>query len=251
MFVIALLSPVLAPYRPDALDLAKGYTSPSREHWLGTDEFGRDVLSRMIYGTRVVVSVAVSATAVATAVGVMLGLMAGFYGGVIDAVIMRTLDVLLAFPGFVMAVSLVAFLGTSALNIVLVVGLTRIPRFARLIRGTALSVREKEYVESSRAMGSSEFRTMIAHVLPNCIGPTLVYASLTLGDSILTISGLSFLGLGLDVTTPDWGAMLTRGREYLMVAPWLALYPGIAIFITVMGFNLLGDGLRDALDPRG
>lgn len=251
LIFVALFAPVLAPHSPDALDLQTVCSPPSRDHWLGTDELGRDVLSRLIHGSRIVVVVAISATAVATAVGVVLGLVAGYYGGWVDTIIMRALDVLLAFPGFLLAIALVAFLGANTLNIVVVVGLTRIPRYARLIRGTVLSVREIEYVQASKAVGSPEIRTMLLHVLPNCIGPTLVYASLTFGDSILTISGLSFLGIGVQPPTADWGSMLSRGREYLMVAPWLAVCPGAAIFVTVMAINLTGDGLRDALDPRG
>ena len=232
------------------MDLVRQYQPPSAAHPLGTDEFGRDVLSRIIYGSRIVVAVAVPATALATLSGVTIGLLAALNRGLPEQALLRVVDMLLAFPGLILAIGLVAATGPSLVNIVLVIGITRAPSFARLIHGMVLSLRDLDYVEAARATGATMVRIGMRHILPNAAGPILVYATLTLGGSILTISGLSFLGIGVQPPAADWGVMLTRGREYLMVAPWIPFFPGLAIFLTVMGFNLFGDGLRDAVDPR-
>ena len=248
--ICALFSHHLAPYDPNALNLASTYQAPGLSHPLGTDEFGRDVLSRIIFGSRVAMGLALTATLAGMICGILLGLISGYRGGWIDGLIMRCLDVLLSFPSLILAIGLVAFLGPSITNIILVVAITYAPRYARLIRGAALSIREEEYITAIRALGMGEAGIAIKHVLPNCIGPILVYASLNLGTTILVIAGLSFLGLGVPPPTADWGGMLARGRENLVAAPWVAVFPGVAILVTVMGFNLLGDGLRDVLDPR-
>ncbi|MBP1708250.1 MAG: hypothetical protein H6Q40_39 [Deltaproteobacteria bacterium] len=250
LFAMAALAPWIAPHPPLAMDQKAIYSPPNLKYLLGTDELGRDILSRIIFGSRVIIKVCFSATLVASLVGIALGVMAAYRGGVIDDLIMRFADVLLSFPAFLLAIALVAFLGANVLNIILVIALTRLPRYARLIRGSALSVKQMEFVEAARAVGAGHLFIILRHVLPNCLGPIVVFSTLTLGDSILTISGLSFLGLGIQPPAADWGVMLARGKEYLLTAPWIAFFPGIAIFLTVMGFNLMGDSFRDALDPK-
>lgn len=250
LLLVAAFAPVLAPQDPTAMKIETAYAKPSPAHWFGTDELGRDVLSRVIYGARIVVGVSISATMLASVVGVLLGLTAGYFRGWLDLVVSRTMDLLMAFPAFLLAVALVTVLGPSMISIVVVIGLTRLPRYVRMMRGEVLRLVELDYVSAARAIGARNRSVMLRHILPNGIGPILVLSSLTLGDSILTVSGLSFLGIGIQPPTADWGVMLTRGREFLLVAPWLPMFPGAAIFLTVMGFNLLGDGLRDALDPR-
>jgi peptide/nickel transport system permease protein len=250
LFAVAALAPWIAPHPPLAMNQKAIYSPPSLTYLLGTDELGRDILSRIIFGSRVIIKVCFSATFVASLVGVALGVIAAYRGGVIDDLIMRFADVLLSFPAFLLAIALVAFLGANVLNIILVIALTRLPRYARLIRSSTLSVKQMEFVEAARAVGAGHFFIILRHILPNCLGPIVVFSTLTLGDSILTISGLSFLGLGIQPPAADWGVMLARGKEYLLTAPWIAFFPGMAIFLTVMGFNLMGDSFRDALDPK-
>jgi peptide/nickel transport system permease protein len=250
LLAAAVSAPWIAPYPPLQMDRGAIYAPPGGKHLLGADELGRDILSRILFGARIVILVCFSATAVASVLGIGLGLIAAYCGGRVDALAMRFADVLLAFPAFLVAIALVAFLGANLVNIILVIALTRLPRFARLIRSSALGVKQMEFVHASRSLGAGHLRIIARHILPNCLGPIVVYATLTLGDSILTISGLSFLGLGIQPPTADWGVMLTRGKEYLLTAPWIAFSPGMAIFFTVMGFNLMGDSFRDALDPR-
>ena len=250
LFGAALFAPWISPYPPLQMDREAIYASPGAKHLLGADELGRDILSRLLFGSRIVILVCFSATAVASVLGIGLGLIAAYCGGRVDNLAMRFADVLLAFPAFLLAIALVAFLGANLGNIIVVIAMTRLPRYARLIRSSALSVKQMEYVHASRSLGSGHLRIITRHMLPNCLGPIVVYSTLTLGDSILTISGLSFLGLGIQPPTADWGVMLARGREYLLTAPWIAFFPGMAIFCTVMAFNLMGDSFRDALDPR-
>jgi len=250
LFAAAASAPWIAPHSPLAMDQKAIYSPPNLKYLLGTDELGRDILSRIIFGSRVIIMVCFSATLVASLVGIVLGVMAAYRGGVIDDLIMRFADVLLSFPAFLLAIALVAFLGANMLNIILVIALTRLPRFARIIRSSALSVKQMEFVEAARAVGAGHLFIILRHLLPNCLGPIVVFSTLTLGDSILTISGLSFLGLGIQPPAADWGVMLARGKEYLLTAPWIAFFPGMAIFLTVMGFNLMGDSFRDALDPK-
>lgn len=250
LFIIAAAAPLIAPYPPLKMDQGSIYATPSVKHLLGTDELGRDILSRIIFGSRVVIKICFSATFVASLFGITLGVIAAYAGGVTDDLIMRFADVLLSFPAFLLAISLVAFLGANIINIILVIAFTRLPRYARIIRGSVLSIKQMGYIEASRAVGAGHILIIMRHILPNCLGPIVVYSTLTLGDSILTISGLSFLGLGVQPPTADWGVMLARGKEYLLTAPWIAFFPGMAIFFTVMGFNLMGDSFRDALDPK-
>ena len=250
LFVVAALAPWIAPYPPLQMHRSAIYAPPGWTYLLGTDELGRDILSRLLFGTRVVILVCFGATAAASLLGIGLGLLAAYCGRWVDDLTMRLADILLAFPAFLLAIALVAFLGANLFNIILVIALTRLPRYARLIRSSAISVKQLEYVQASRSLGAGHLRIVGRHILPNCLGPIVVYSTLTLGDSILTISGLSFLGLGIQPPTADWGVMLARGKEYLLTAPWIAFFPGMAIFCTVMAFNLMGDSFRDALDPR-
>ncbi|MDR7417901.1 MAG: ABC transporter permease [Armatimonadota bacterium] len=250
LVLVAVFAPVLAPYDPVKQDLGATYRPSSAEHWLGTDEFGRDILSRIIYGARVSLLVGVVSVGIGLTLGTVAGLVAGYLGGRLDSAVMGVMDVLLAVPGVLLAIAIVAVLGPGIGNVMVAVGISSIPVFARLARGSVLVVRETEYVEAVHALGGSAGRVLFRHILPNIAAPLLVMASLHMASAILTAAGLSYLGLGAQPPSPEWGAMLSRGREYLRTAPHIATYPGLAIFVSVMGFNFLGDGLRDALDPR-
>jgi peptide/nickel transport system permease protein len=223
---------------------------PDREHLLGSDELGRDILSRLVYGARVSLAVGVLSVGISLLIGVSLGLVAGYRGGWLDEVIMRLMDGLLAFPALVLALAITAALGPSLGNAMIAIGIVGIPGFARLVRGQVLSIRALEFVEAARAAGLSDRRIILRHVAPNVLAPIIVHASLRIAFAVLTEASLSFLGLGAQPPTPSWGSMLNAGREYLEMAPWLSVAPGAAIFITTLSFNFLGDGLRDALDPR-
>ena len=247
--VLALLAPVLAPYDPLEQDLASNYAGPSRMHWLGTDDLGRDTLSRLLFGARVSLGIAFSSVSIGVVVGAVLGLVAAFYGGLVDSVIMRVMDVMLALPGILLGIAIVVMLGNGVLNTVLAVAVFSIPTFARLVRGSALSILQLDYVVASRALGASPGRILFGHVLPNALTPLVVQATLQLGVAILIASGLSFLGLGVQPPNPEWGAMLSKGRELVRSTPVAAFAPGFAITLVVLSFSLLGDGLRDALDP--
>lgn len=247
--VMAVFASWLAPYDPIDQDLPRQLQGPSRSHLLGTDDFGRDILSRIIVGSRVSLLVGVLATAIGATLGTLIGLIAGFYPKT-DNLLMRLMDILLAFPGIILAIAVIAVLGPSLFNVMIAIGVNSIPAYARLVRSQTLSVKEKEYVESARAIGMRDQSVLFRHVLPNCISPLIVYSTLQLGGAILSASILSFLGLGIQPPDPEWGAMVNAGRGWLRDAPHIATFPGIAIFLVVMGFNLLGDGLRDVLDPR-
>ncbi|NNG00595.1 MAG: ABC transporter permease [Desulfobacteraceae bacterium] len=248
--VSAVFAPFIAPYDPLDSNLEDALQGHSLKHWLGTDEQGRDILSRIIYGSRMSLSIGVIAVLISNAFGVLLGLVAGYVGGKTDNVIMRIMDILMAFPGMLLALAIVSALGPGIFNLMIAIGTYSIPIFARVVRGSVLTVREMEYVESARAIGQSHFLIVLKHILPNCVGPILVLSTLRIATAILTGAGLSFLGLGPQPPAPEWGAMLSSGRTYLRIAPWVATYPGLAIMFVVMGFNVFGDGLRDALDPR-
>lgn len=250
LLVMAVLAPVISPYDPVAQELPNQNQPPSVGHWLGTDRLGRDTLSRVIWGARLSFFTGVGSVLVGGAQGSILGLVAGYYHGWADGIIVRVVDLLLAFPLYLSAIFVVAVLGPSQLNTVLAVGIATTPAFARLTRGEVLGEREKEYILAARALGTSNGRVIIRHILPNIIAPLLVLASLNIGNAVLVEASLSFLGLGPPPPTPSWGLMVNDGMVVLRRAPWVSLVPGVAVALLVLASNLLGDGLRDALDPR-
>jgi peptide/nickel transport system permease protein len=246
----AALAPLIAPHDPIALGLGQQLKPPSLMYLLGTDELGRDLLSRLLWGAQYTLLITLGAVALAVMAGAGLGIYAGFRGGWSDALIMRCMDVLLALPGFLLAIAIIAALGVGMTNVIIAVGVHAVPAFARVVRAATLAVKQQDYVLAARSLGTPEGGIMWRHVLPNVTPPLLVQTSLQLATSILTASGLSFLGLGPQPPTPEWGAMLSTGRTYITSNPQLATIPGLAILLVALGFNLLGDGLRDALDPR-
>jgi peptide/nickel transport system permease protein len=246
----ALLSHVIAPYNPARGDLAVRLQPPGRAHWLGTDELGRDLLSRPLYGSSISLEIQTASVVLTMLVGIPWGLIAGYYGGWIDEVSMRVIDVMLAFPGILLAIGIAAIIGGGLTNVIIAVSIVSVPEFVRLVRGVVLGIRRLEFVMAARAIGESAVSTMIRYVLPNTIAPVVVQASLRMARVLLFASSLSFLGLGVRPPTPDWGAMLSNARDYMFLAPHVTGAPGAAITIVVIGFNLLGDGLRDVLDPR-
>jgi peptide/nickel transport system permease protein len=247
----AALAPLLAPHDPNEVDTARRLARPmTASHPLGTDEFGRDLLSRLLHGARISLAVGLCATALAAMAGSLCGLLAGLGGGVWDQAIMRSIDTLMAFPYFLLAIAIIAALGPGLVNGMIAVAVVNIPFYSRIVRATVLAVRETEYVQAARALGVSELRLSLTHVLRNCLAPIIVAVTLNVGGMITALAGLSFLGLGVQPPVSDWGSMLSSSRQYINVAPHVATLPGLAIFLAVLGFNLLGDGLRDALDPR-
>jgi peptide/nickel transport system permease protein len=251
LFVLAALAaPWIAPRDPNRVDLTRRFAAPSVAHLLGTDNLGRDVLSRLLHGSRLSIGMAVTATIGSTAIGLILGVLAGVRGGRVDTLIMRTVDVLQALPGLLLALAVVGVLGQGLGNLLVAMVLVWWAGYARVVRGMTLSVRERPFVEAARAGGIPESRLLVRHILPNLIGPTLVLSTLDMGRTLLAVSGFSFLGLGVRPPTPEWGAMLAEAKSYLDRAPLLLIYPGSAITLMVLASNLVGDGLRDALDPR-
>jgi peptide/nickel transport system permease protein len=246
----AIFALQIAPRNPIDQAFSEQLRPPSPAHWFGTDEFGRDIFSRVIYGARIALVIGVLADGIAVLLGVLLGIVAGYFGGRVDSAVMRVMDVLLAFPYLLLAMIVVAILGPSLTNAMLAIGIVYTPQFARLVRGTVLAVREQEFVEAAGAVGAGAVRILGRHVLPNILSPIIVMATLTVGFTIVETAGLSFLGLGATPPTPEWGSMLATGRSFMLTAPWIATFPGLAILVTVIGFNLAGDGLRDLLDPR-
>lgn len=248
--VLAGVAPWVAPYDPLATDLPNQLQPPSANHWLGTDLLGRDILSRLLYGGRATLITALAAVGISATLGVALGLIAGFYGGFVDSCLMRLVDVLLAFPRILLALTVVALLGVGLGNVMVAVGIAGISGYARIVRGVVLSAREQPYVEAARLIGCRTRRILLRHVLPNVMAPIIVLATLDIAHALLSASSLSFLGLGAQPPTPEWGLMLNEGRAYLRVAPWVTTAPGVTIMLAVLGVNVFGDGLRDALDPR-
>ena len=247
---LTVAAPLLVPYDPYDQDLSNALSPPSAQHLFGADQYGRDVFSRVLYGSRTALLAIVVADGLALVLGSALGLIGGFIGGAVDALVMRMVDVLLAFPYLLLALIIVAALGPSLTNSMIAIGIVYTPQYARLIRGQVLSVRALDYVRAARAIGTPRWRIMMRHVLPNSFGPVIVMATLQAGSVVVETAGLSFLGLGAQPPSPDWGALLADGHNYFLTAWWIATFPGLAIFCVVLGFNLIGDALRDQFDPR-
>jgi peptide/nickel transport system permease protein len=250
VFVIAALADVLAPYGYADMHPEDMLQPPSWQYWLGTDQMGRDVLSRVIYGSRISIYVGVVSTIFGALMGIPLGIIAAYYGGVVDNVIMRLVDIWVAFPNFLLALVISVILGPSVTNVVIALAIVRVPTQARVLRGTALSVKENDYVQAARALGVTDRRVLLRHILPNCMAPVIVLGTLEVATAIIVEAALSFLGLGTQPPTPSWGWDLRANVVFIEDNPWIAIFPGLAIFITVLAFNMFGDGLRDALDPR-
>ena len=250
ILILAVIGPNITPYDPNAYDYSAILAGPSARHLWGTDEFGRDVFSRILAGTQLSLGTALTASIIGTAAGVVFGLIAGFFGGIVDSLIMRVCDVMFAFPGILLAIAIVAIIGPGITNIMIGVAVFTVPSFARIIRGAVLEVRGELYVEVAQSIGCSSTRTMFVHIFPGTMQALIVNFTMNIGGAILSASSLSFLGFGASVTQAEWGAILSQGRNYLAIAPHLVLFPGLVIFLTVLAFNLFGDGLRDTLDPR-
>lgn len=250
LMVVSMLAPWIAPYDPGQINLNNVLAPPSADHLFGTDPLGRDVFSRMIYGARISLKVGFVATGLAIIIGTVLGAVSGYYGGWIDSVIMRVVDIMLCFPTFFLILAVIAFLEPSIWNIMIVIGLTGWMGVTRLVRADFISLKERDFVNAARAIGASDSRIIFMHILPNSMASILVAATLGVAGAILTESALSFLGIGVQPPTPSWGNILTAGKDNIDIAWWLSLYPGLAILITVVGYNLLGEGIRDLFDPR-
>jgi peptide/nickel transport system permease protein len=246
----ALFAPLLAPYDPLAQELGSRLRPPSPEHWLGTDSLGRDIASRILFGSRISLIIGVVVVTTAGVVGTVIGLVAGYAGGLVDEALMRLTEVFLAFPALILAMAIAGALGPSLTNAIIAIAAVTWAVYARLVRGQILSLRRREFVEAARAIGASRARIIVRHLLPNAIAPLMIQASFDLGSSIIAAAGLSFIGFGAQPPTPEWGVMISEGRNYISTQPWLSLFPGLAILLAVGSFNLLGDGLRDAFDPR-
>lgn len=248
--ILAIFASQIAPHDPNFQDYPAAMQSPNRSHWLGTDNFGRDILSRIMHGAQISLRLGLFGTLIGASIGSVLGAAAGFFGGWVDTLIMRLLDVQMAFPGILLAIIVIAVMGDSEINVIIAIGVFSLPTFARVIRGTFLVLREQDYVLAARSVGAGSGRILFRHLLPNSLSPILVLSTIRLGTAILTAASLGFLGLGVRPPSPEWGTMLSEGRNYMQLAPHIAIFPGLAILITVVALNLLGDGLRDALDPR-
>lgn len=252
LIFMAVFSGVLIDYETQVIqiDMANRLQDPSWDHWMGTDSYGRDIMCRIIYGTRYSISLGFLVVTFSVLIGGTIGSVAGYFGGAIDNVLMRIMDVFLAIPSIVMAIAVVSVLGTGFKNLAIAITISNVPAFARLFRSTVLTVKDSEYIEAAKSIGTSTFRIITRHILPNTMGPIVVQATFSVASSILNAASLSFLGIGIEAPLPEWGAMLTEGKEFMRDTPWLVTFPGIAIASTVLSLNLLGDGLRDALDPR-
>ena len=252
LVLLALFADVIADYDTVVIkqNLANRLKGPSAEHWLGTDEFGRDIFARLVHGARVSLKVGIIAVGISIILGGILGALAGFYGGRIDNIIMRIMDVFLAVPSILLAIAIVSALGPSIINLLVAISISSVPRYARIVRASVLSIRDQEFVEAARAIGANNARIIFRHIIPNSLAPVIVQGTLGVASAILSTAGLSFIGLGIQPPAPEWGSMLSGGRQYLRYAWWVTTFPGVAIMITILSLNLLGDGLRDALDPR-
>ncbi|HET6490957.1 MAG TPA: oligopeptide ABC transporter permease [Syntrophales bacterium] len=250
LFVVSLLAPWISPFDPTEIDLKNILQPPSSRHWFGTDQLGRDVMSRMIWGAQISLKVGFVSTGIAILIGTILGSLAGYYGRWVDALIMRFVDIMLCFPTFFLILAVIAFLEPSIWNIMIIIGATGWMGITRLVRADFISLKERDFVQAARVIGASDARIIFIHVLPNCMASVLVAATLGVAGAILTESALSFLGIGVQPPTPSWGNILTAGKDNIDIAWWLSLYPGLAILITVLGYNMLGEGIRDSLDPR-
>jgi peptide/nickel transport system permease protein len=248
--IIAILAPVIAPYGVNEQVLSNRNAPPSADHWFGTDDFGRDILSRVMFGSRISLWVGFVAVMGSIVIGCFLGIIAGYYGRWIDTLISRIFDIMLAFPSILLAIAVVAVLGPSLQNALIAIALINVPNFGRLIRSKVLSVKQEEYIMAAKAIGMSDARILFHHVLPNSLAPIIVQGTLAIATAIIEAAALGFLGVGAQPPEPEWGKMLADSRQYIIQAPWTVLFPGVAIMLTVLGFNLMGDGLRDALDPR-
>ncbi|MCA9858691.1 MAG: ABC transporter permease [Thermomicrobiales bacterium] len=249
LIVVAILAPVIAPYPPDDQP-GRRLESPNSTYWLGTDDLGRDIFSRLLYGARVSLQVGIIAVGIALVIGGILGLLSGYYVGIVDALVQRLVDILLAFPTLILVIALTTVMGASTATAMIAIGIAYSPAIARVVRGATLQVRQEQYVEAGKTIGVGPSRMILRHIVPNIAPPVIVQSTLLLSTAILAEAALSFLGLGTQPPAASWGAMLGAGRKYMETAPWVAIFPGLAISITVLGFNLLGDAMRDALDPR-
>lgn len=252
LFLLAIFADVIADYDTVVIkqNLAHRLQGPSAAHWLGTDEFGRDIFARLVHGTRVSLKVGIVAVGISIVIGGILGAVAGYYGGKLDNTIMRIMDIFLAVPSILLAIAIVSALGPSILNLMLAISISSVPSYARIVRASVLSIRDQEFIEAAKAIGASNTRIIFRHIIPNSLAPVIVQATLGVASAILSTAGLSFIGLGIQPPAPEWGSMLSGGRQYLRYAWWVTTFPGVAIMITILSLNLLGDGLRDALDPR-
>jgi peptide/nickel transport system permease protein len=248
--LLAIFANLIAPYSFEEQHLADKHLSPSAKHWFGTDEFGRDILSRVIYGSRISLWVGFVSVSGSVVVGSFLGIIAGYYGKWVDTIISRLFDILLAFPSILLAIAVVSVLGPSLQNALIAIAIINVPTFGRLLRSRVLSVKEEEYITAAKAIGMRDSRILIHHILPNSLAPIIVQGTLAIATAIIEAAALGFLGMGAQPPMPEWGKMLADSRDYILQAPWTVLFPGLAIMLTVLGFNLMGDGLRDALDPR-
>jgi peptide/nickel transport system permease protein len=250
LLFIAAFGPFIAPNDPILVNTPDRFTPPGREYWFGTDEFGRDIFSRILYGGRIAVQVGLVSVTVAFVGGIVLGLISGYYGGLVDTILSRFLEIWLSFPDILFVIAVVAILGPSLNTVILALGFLSIPAYARIVRGSVLSARRELYVEAARSVGVNSGRIMLRHILPNVVAPLIILSSMRFGGALLTGAGLSFIGLGAQPPSPEWGAILSTGRMYMYQAPWITVFPGMAIAVFVLGVNMLGDGLRDVLDPR-
>ena len=252
LVLLAVFADVIANYDNVVIkqNLAHRLQGPSAAHWLGTDEFGRDIFARLVHGTRVSLQVGIVAVGISIVIGGILGAVAGYYGGKLDNTIMRIMDIFLAVPSILLAIAIVSALGPSIINLMLAISISSVPSYARIVRASVLSIRDQEFIEAAKAIGSKNSRIIFRHIIPNSLAPVIVQATLGVASAILSTAGLSFIGLGIQPPAPEWGSMLSGGRQYLRYAWWVTTFPGVAIMITILSLNLLGDGLRDALDPR-